>query len=82
MRTRGTAGVREPAQELVALDDALDALAALDLRRSQVVETRFFGGLSVAETADALRVSGDDRRLAKVWLLRELSRTEQKHDDT
>jgi RNA polymerase sigma-70 factor (ECF subfamily) len=77
---------KEPTQDLVALDDALDGLAALDLRRSQVVEMRFFGGLSVAETAVALHVSGDtvmrDWRLAKVWLLRELSRTEQKHDDT
>jgi RNA polymerase sigma-70 factor (ECF subfamily) len=71
---------KEPTQDLVALNDALDALAALDLRRSQVVEMRFFGGLSVAETAEALHVSGDtvmrDWRLAKVWLLRELSRVE------
>jgi RNA polymerase sigma factor (TIGR02999 family) len=69
----------EPTQDLVALDDALTALAALDLRRSQVVEMRFFGGLSVDETAEALHVSADtvmrDWRLAKVWLLRQLSRT-------
>jgi RNA polymerase sigma-70 factor (ECF subfamily) len=61
-------------------DDALHALAALDLRRSQVVEMRFFGGLSVEETAESLHVSADrvmrDWRLAKVWLLRALSRTE------
>jgi len=67
----------EPPQSLIALDDALNALAAFDLRKSQVVEMRFFGGLSVDETAEALRVSADtvmrDWRLAKVWLLRELS---------
>jgi RNA polymerase sigma factor (TIGR02999 family) len=66
----------EPGQDLVALDDALQALAAVDPRKSQVVEMRFFGGLSVEETAEALHVSGDtimrDWRLAKAWLLREL----------
>ena len=70
----------EPTQDLVALDDALNALAALDPRRSQVVKMRFFGGLSVEETAEALHVSAGtvmrDWRLAKVWLLRELRRTE------
>jgi len=68
----------EPGQDLVALDDALNALAALDPRKGQVVEMRFFGGLSVEETADALQVSTGtvmrDWRLAKVWLLRELSK--------
>ena len=67
----------EPRQDLIALDDALNALAAFDLRKSQVVEMRFFGGLSVEETAEALHVSADtvmrDWRLAKVWLARELS---------
>jgi len=67
----------EPPQDLIALDDALNALAAFDLRKSQVVEMRFFGGLSVEETAEALHVSADtvmrDWRLAKVWLVRELS---------
>ena len=62
--------------DLVALDDALQALAAVDVRKSQVVEMRFFGGLSVEETAEALGVSPEtvmrDWRLAKVWLLREL----------
>jgi RNA polymerase sigma factor (TIGR02999 family) len=62
---------------LVALDDALKALAVFDGRKSKVVELRFFGGLSVEETAEVLRVSADtvvrDWRLAKVWLLRELS---------
>ena len=62
--------------DLVAVDDALVALAAVDPRKSQVVEMRFFGGLSVEETAEALHVSVDtvmrDWKLAKVWLLREL----------
>lgn len=62
---------------LVALDDALNALAAIDVRKSKVVELRFFGGLSIEETAEVLRVSVEtvvrDWRLAKVWLLRELS---------
>ena len=67
----------EPGQDLVALDDALNALAAFDARKAQVVEMRFFGGLSVEETAEALNVSVDtvmrDWKLAKAWLLRELS---------
>jgi RNA polymerase sigma factor (TIGR02999 family) len=61
---------------LVALDDALEALAKLDERKSRVVELRFFGGLSVEETAAALHVSPStvlrDWRLAKSWLLKEL----------
>lgn len=64
--------------DLVALDDALVALAKLDKRRSQVIELRFFGGLTVEETAVVLRVAPDtvmrDSRLAKAWLVRELSR--------
>ena len=67
----------------MALDDALTALAAVDSRKSQVVEMRFFGGLSIEETADALHVSRDtvkrDWKMAKLWLLREL-RGDQ-HDD-
>ncbi|HZS03722.1 MAG TPA: sigma-70 family RNA polymerase sigma factor [Blastocatellia bacterium] len=63
--------------DLVALDDALKALATIDPRKSQVVELRFFGGLSVEETAEVLQVSPDtvmrDWRLAKIWLLHELS---------
>jgi RNA polymerase sigma-70 factor (ECF subfamily) len=55
----------------------LNALAAVDERKSKVVELRFFGGLSIEETAEVLRVSVEtvvrDWRLAKVWLLRELS---------
>ena len=66
----------EKGQDLIALDDALTALAAIDARKSEVVELRFFGGLSVAETAEALHVSVDtvmrDWKVAKVWLLREL----------
>ena len=66
----------EPGDDLVALDDALAALAAVDARKSQVVELRFFGGLSIEETAEALHVSRDtvkrDWKMAKLWLLREL----------
>ena len=62
--------------DLVALDRALDALARVDERKSRVIEMRFFGGLTVEETAQALHVSTDtvkrDWRLAKLWLLREL----------
>jgi RNA polymerase sigma-70 factor, ECF subfamily len=65
-----------PDVSLVALDDALNSLAAIDPRKGKVVELRFFGGLSVDETAEVLRVSPDtvlrDWRLAKVWLLREV----------
>jgi RNA polymerase sigma factor (TIGR02999 family) len=61
---------------VVALDRALEALAAVDARKSRVIELRFFGGLSVEETAEVLEVSPDtvkrDWRLAKLWLLREL----------
>jgi RNA polymerase sigma-70 factor (ECF subfamily) len=67
--------------DLVALDDALNALAAIDARKSEVVQLRFFGGLSVEETAEVLRVSAEtvkrDWKLAKVWLLRELSRDDK-----
>ena len=62
---------------LIALDDALTALASADLRKSQVVEMKFFGGLSTSEIAEALHVSAEtvqrDWKLAKLWLLRELS---------
>jgi len=64
--------------DLVAVDDALHALAEVDARKAQVVELRFFGGLTVEETAEVLKVSPEtvrrDWKLAKVWLLRELSR--------
>jgi RNA polymerase sigma factor (TIGR02999 family) len=62
--------------DLVGLDEALTALAEVDSRKAQVVEMRFFGGLSVKEVAEVLKVSEEtvmrDWRLAKVWLLREL----------
>jgi len=74
----------EPDVNLVALDDALKALSAVDERKSKVVELRFFGGLSVEETAEVLRVSSDtvlrDWRLAKIWLLRELSGERASHE--
>jgi RNA polymerase sigma factor (TIGR02999 family) len=63
-------------RNLVALSDALSALATFDARMSQVVELRFFGGLSVEETAEVLNVSPEtvnrDWKTAKAWLLREL----------
>src|SRR5690349_1798531 len=68
---------RDGRTDLVALDDALQTLADIDPRKGRVVEMRFFGGLSIKETAEVLKVSPDtvlrDWRLAKVWLLRELS---------
>ena len=67
----------EPRADLVALDDALNRLATIDSRKSQVVELRFFGGLTAEEAAEVLQVSPDtvlrDWRLAKVWLHRELT---------
>lgn len=61
---------------LLALDRALDKLGEADPRKARVIEMRFFGGLTVEETAEALQVSADtvkrDWRLAKLWLLREL----------
>jgi RNA polymerase sigma factor (TIGR02999 family) len=75
---------QEPDVNLVALDDALKALSMLDERKSKIVELRFFGGLSVEETAEVLGVSGDtvlrDWKLAKLWLLRELSRGAAGHE--
>jgi RNA polymerase sigma factor (TIGR02999 family) len=66
-----------PTQDFVALDDALQALEAVDARKCQVVELRFFGRLSVEETAEALHMSVGtikrDWRLAKAWLARELA---------
>ncbi len=84
---RGAGADREPFDEalpvaandsvdLAALDDALHTLEKLDPRKCQVIEMRFFGGLTVEETAEALEVSPEtvkrDWRLAKLWLLREL----------
>ena len=67
-----------PDHDLEALDDALKALEAIDPRRSQVVELRFFGGLDVDQTAEVLKVSRRtvlrDWGLARAWLFRELNR--------
>ena len=61
-----------------ALDDALNSLARIDARKASVVELRFFGGLSVAETAEVLHISQEtvarDCSMAKIWLFRTLSR--------
>ena len=69
--------IDERAAELVALDEALQSLSKIDERKSQVVELRFFGGLSVEETATALGISDKtvmrDWQIAKMWLHRELS---------
>ena len=66
----------EPDQDLVKLDDALNALADFDPRKAKVVELRFFGGLSVSETADVLEVSPStvdrDWELARIWLYCEM----------
>ena len=66
----------EPPADVVALDEALTALAAIDQRKSQVVELRFFGGLGIEEAAEVLKVSPEtvkrDWKLAKAWLRREL----------
>jgi RNA polymerase sigma factor (TIGR02999 family) len=68
---------KEPDAELVAVDDALERLAAYDLRKARVVELRFFGGLSMDETARALGVSlrtaQNDWAFARAWLYRELT---------
>lgn len=68
-RTRGV--------EILDLDEALDALAGIDARKSRVVELRYFGGLTIEETAGILGVSVDtvkrDWRLARAWLLAELT---------
>ena len=70
-------GVPNVSANILSLDDALDSLTVLDARKGQVVELRFFGGLSIEETAEVLNVSKEtvsrDWRLAKTWLLRELS---------
>ena len=66
--------------DVISLDDALTALAAVDPRKCQIIELRFFGGFSVEETAKALDVSvatiGREQRLAEAWLHRELSKQE------
>ena len=76
----------EKGRDVVALDDALKALAEVDPRKSRVVELRFFGGLSVEETAEVLKVSQDtvlrDWRLAKSWLRREMQRASEPRPET
>ena len=71
--------IDEPPSDILALDDALQSLAVLDERKSRVVELRFFGGLSVEESAVALKVSPEtvtrDWNFAKSWLRRELRRS-------
>lgn len=92
---RGGSGQKVPLDEslavpvrkdtnLVELDDALSSLATVDARKAKVVELRFFGGLSVEETAEVLNVSADtvmsDWKLARVWLLRQLDRSGKRHE--
>lgn len=73
----------ERGADLIALDDALEILSELDSRKSRIVELRFFGGLSVEETAEVLKISARtvmrDWGLAQAWLYRELSGVQ--HDD-
>jgi RNA polymerase sigma factor (TIGR02999 family) len=75
---------RDRRTDIVALDDALSALAGIDPRKARVVEMRFFGGLSIDETAEVLNVSAEtvlrDWRLAKVWLVRQLSQGQADED--
>jgi RNA polymerase sigma-70 factor (ECF subfamily) len=65
-------------REIIAIDEALDALAKIDARKAKVIELRFFGGLSVDETATVLKVSAPtvmrDWKMARAWLLSELAR--------
>jgi RNA polymerase sigma factor (TIGR02999 family) len=65
-------------RELIDIDDALQVLSEMDSRKARVIELRFFGGLSVEETADALKVSPQtvmrDWKLARAWMMRELRR--------
>ncbi len=70
-------GIKARGVEVEALDEALASLAKIDARKSRVVELRFFGGLSVEETAEVLEISEEtvsrDWRVAKAWLFRELT---------
>lgn len=78
-----TLGGAEPEADVIRLDDALEALAELDDRKSRVIELRFFGGLSIDETASALHVSSKtvqrDWEFARAWLQQEMTR-EAGHD--
>ena len=79
--TDGLAATPGPSVDVLELDRALDALEAVEPRKSRVIELRYFGGLTVEETASVLEVSVDtvkrDWRLAKLWLLRELQGTQK-----
>jgi RNA polymerase sigma factor (TIGR02999 family) len=70
----------ERAADLVALDDALNALAVLDARKSRIIELRFFGGLSIDETAEVMKISPvtvtREWRAARAWLRREITQGE------
>jgi len=72
----GIVDCRKPAPDLIALDDALEDLSKFDPRKARVIELRFFGGLTVEEIAEVLRVSPQtvlrDWKLAKAWLAREI----------
>jgi RNA polymerase sigma-70 factor (ECF subfamily) len=74
-------GAPRPDADLIELDDALTALAEVDARKAKVVELRFFGGLSLEETAEVMKVSADtvwrDWDLAKSWLYREMRHREK-----
>src|SRR5262249_15485583 len=73
---------RRKSAEIVALDEALTALARLDPRKAQIVEMRFFGGLSVEESAEVLKIAPvtvmREWNKAKAWLYRELSNQDEK----
>jgi RNA polymerase sigma factor (TIGR02999 family) len=73
----GLAATEKPSTDLLALDEALERLAAIDVRQSQIVEMRFFSGMTIEETAAVLGVSPttvkDDLNMAKAWLRREIS---------
>lgn len=66
------------AEDLLALDEALNTLAAIDPRKSQIIELRFFGGLSIEETAEAMKISPititREWRSAKAWLRRQMNK--------
>jgi RNA polymerase sigma-70 factor (ECF subfamily) len=72
-------GMRARGVEVLALNEALAALSKVDARKGRVVELRYFGGLSVEETAEVLKTSAEtvlrDWKMAKAWLLRELAQT-------
>jgi RNA polymerase sigma-70 factor (ECF subfamily) len=76
-------GTRARGIEVLALDDALTSLSKIDPRKARVVELRYFGGLTVGETAEVLQISPEtvmrDWKLAKSWLFRELARTGSCH---